>query len=448
MSPRRLSALLILAACQRQYTITEKPPEVDEPVDTDVPPPVEPTLLPDIEVDPGDEIQFGAFPVDCAAEPQEVTIRNVGAADLDVTDVRFDAQFGLDAFTLTATPQVLAPGESMTATLDFTPRDMVAYDRIRLKVDSNDPDEPVVRVDVFGEGAENATYEQAWTQVQARDVDVLWVVDNSGSMSDDLVQLNNAIGTFISAFTNLGLDYHIAATTTDTLVENGRFLGAVITPQSADPVQEFRAQVNSAGDLGSADEAGLDASYRALTNASLLSGPNAGFLRTDANLAVVVISDEDDFSQISVPDYNRWLNNFKGDPTRTSFSGMVGPDSGGLTACSGVGGGGSASAAPRYHTAIRQTVGSWGDFCSFQITPFLSFLSSLAAGLEYKFTLDYAPNPIGQIEVLVDGVAIPYGLPNGWTYDASANAVLLNGSSVPQPGADIVISYPYQTTCN
>jgi hypothetical protein len=412
--------------------------------DTDTPAPNH--AKPNVVLDPSTSLDFGPWPKGCPAPPLTTTIRNTGTADLTVQDVQFDAQFGLDAFELEAPiPQVLSPGGSMEVSITFTPTDVVRYDQIRLKVDSDDPDEPVATLDVFGEGVETTQRVDAWTQVAARDVDVLWVLDNSGSMSDDLLQLSNAIGSFIAPLTSLGIDYHVAVTTTDTMVENGRFLGPIITGQSTDPVQAFRSQIDSAGDLGSADEAGLDASYRALTNASLLAGPNAGFLRTAANLAVVVVSDEDDYSQISVPDYNRWLNNFKGDPTRTSFSGLVGPAAGGLAACSGVGGGGTASAAPRYHTVIRQTEGTWGDFCTLQLSPFFSALASLAAGLQSSFPLSATPSTVGDIDVTVSGVGIPYGLPNGWTYDATTNAVALGGTSIPQPGNSIEIHYPAAT---
>jgi hypothetical protein len=441
---RLVPALFALAACQ-EFSIDKPIEEIPEPIDSDVPEP--PATAPDIEVTPA-ELDFGYLPTDCPAEEQKVTITNVGDAPLEVSAVTLTGPDAL-VFTLAVNPRTLAPGESFKATLGFTAPAYDTYNRVKLVVASNDPDEGSVDVALFGAGAEDGIHEQAFLQTQASSVDVLFVIDNSGSMSDELDELARTFQTFITSFINLGLDYHIAVTTTDMDATGagarGRFAGDIITNSTPNPVAEFTQQTTQ-GAAGSGDERGRDAAYAALTP-PLVTGPNNGFLRTDANLAVVVVSDENDFSNdIAVGPFNNWLNNLKGDPLATSFSGMVGPDGAGRFACS-LAGGSDATFAPRYHDVISGTAGVWSDICQFQTQVFLTFLSYVAAGLLFDFELDFTPSSVGSIIVEVDGVALPYSAFNGWTFDAATNRVTLHGSGVPGPGAVITIRYPFLTSC-
>jgi len=442
---RTMPFLLLLAACQ-EYTLKTEDPVVPEPVDTDVPP-VEVLTAPDIEVDPP-TLDFGTMKVDCAADPQRITITNVGDDDLSVNDIHLD---GPDAaiYTLSYQPRTLAPGESMRATVDFTPPGFDSYEDVRVQILSDDPDEATVNVRVRGEGAENAFWEQSFTQTQSSAVDVLFIIDNSGSMADNIDRLNDTFRVFIQQFNLLGLDYQIAVTTTDMdRTDAGQFVGPIITPRDPDPVAEFRRQTDQ-GTGGSGDERGRDAAYAAL-RAPLINNQNAGFVRQDANLAVAIISDEDDSSSnVAIPAFNAWLNNYKGDPLKTSFSGMVGPNGGGGLfpgiACSILSG--DVMNAPRYHDVINGTQGVWGDLCNYQYQPFLTFLSYVAAGLLYQFPLEQVPDPWGQIQVLVNGMALPYSTFDGWSYDAATNQVVINGNAIPDPGSSIVITYPYSTPC-
>lgn len=446
-------ALLLLAVGCQEYTFTPDKEPPPEPEDTDLAP-VEPGA-PDIEVNMT-EVNFGYLPKDCPAEEIRVRIANVGESDLDVTAIALE---GPDSsiYVLDAAPRILAPGDTMPARLNFTPPGWEEYDRVRLSIASNDPDEANVRLPVFGAGAEDGRWDQRFFQTSPAPVDVLFVIDNSGSMSDEVDQLARSFNTFIRQFQNLGLDWRIAVTTTDMDAPagagmRGQFVGPIIDASTPDPVAEFTSQTNR-GFNGSADEKGFDAARAALT-APLTNGANAGFLRTDANLSVVVVSDEDDYSGQSAQQFSQWLAGLKSPAPPltgqdvTSFSGMVGPDGGAgqIIACGGLAGA-NASAAPKYHTAIDRSGGVWGDICTFQINPFLTFLAFRAAGLEFEFLLDHVPSSVAGIQVQVDGVNVPYGAANGWSYDARDNEVVLNGDAIPGPGAEIVITYPYATVC-
>ncbi len=453
---RRLFLLVpfVLAACAQDIGIAPKDSDVPVPADTDV---ALPALQPDIEVTPS-SLSFGSLPPHCAADDQEVTVANVGEAPLNVTSLALDGA-GNSAFTLNkAGPFHIAPGESIKFKVGFEAGDYVVYDKVKVVVASNDPDEKTVKVGVAGEGANAAFKDELFIQESASAVDVLWIIDNSGSMSDTIRQLGNAMNTFINSFVNLGMDYQIAVVTTDMAnpAESGHFMGPIIKSSTfapADAVNEFRAQT-SQGFSGSPDEMGLSASMAALS-APLSTGSNAGLIRSNATLAVVVISDEEDSSDYGPPTYPNdfptnpapyitWLKSLKSNPDDVTFSGMVGPKSGSCGGAIQL-----VSAAPRYHQVINGTNGVWSNICQLDINPFLTHLSYVAAGLEFRFPLSDTPvnTSPAAITVTVDGVAVPYGAINGWTYDAANNSIQLHGDAIADPGEAIVINYPYDSGC-
>ena len=152
-------------------------------------------------------IDFGGRPKDCPAEPAEVVIRNVGEGDLEVSDIRIEGS-GLSAFTTDwdGAPFTLATDETRTLTVGFTPTAWVDYD-VAVEVESNDPDERVVEVEALGFGAQDTMYEQSFVQEYHTDVDVLWVVDNSCSMDEEMQQVATNFASFIDEFVDLGLNY-------------------------------------------------------------------------------------------------------------------------------------------------------------------------------------------------------------------------------------------------
>ena len=313
-------SLALLASCSEtalsQLTGTHGPD--DDTVNGGVDAPA-----PDIRVEPR-RVDFGSRPLDCPNPPRTVTVTNVGDQDLDVSSIRLVGP-GIDAFSIDGGPAVLAPDGALTFDIGFAALELVAYD-LDVEVDSNDPDEPTAGVDVLGVGADDAIFEEVFTQSTPSDVDVLWVVDNSCSMGDTIDLLGDRFDSFLSAFGALDIDYHLSVTSTDMEdpSHQGRFLGParVISGAHADPNGLFVAAA-SLGDEGSGDERGMDAAYAALTD-PLLESENWGFLREDASLAIVVLSDEEDKSEITNGDFVRWLDALKGDPERTSLSAVVG----------------------------------------------------------------------------------------------------------------------------
>ena len=163
-------------------------------------------------------------------------------------------------------------------------------------------------------------------QLSVRKVDILWVVDSSGSMAPKQARLAANFTTFINQLVtaNPPIDFHIGVISTDTDdpasrgtlrswtlgQKSSNFIACV--PQTAggtlyntadQPAQATMTatlaftQMSNVGILGSPQERGLYATYLALMNAgNISSAATERFIRPEAALYVVVISDEDDAS--------------------------------------------------------------------------------------------------------------------------------------------------------
>ncbi len=172
-------------------------------------------------------------------------------------------------------------------------------------------------------------------QVAVRKVDILWVVDSSGSMAPKQARLAANFSGFINELlaARPPIDFHIAVTSTDTDdpaargalrtwtlgSKSGNFIsctpdvtGASVcntdtTPDAGtdDAVTAF-TQMATVGTAGSAQERGLLAAFLSLSDPNNQStSTSTKFIRPDAALYVVVVSDEDDAS--CVPMQNQAL---------------------------------------------------------------------------------------------------------------------------------------------
>ena len=156
--------------------------------------------------------------------------------------------------------------------------------------------------------------------------DILFVVDDSGSMQPVQANLAQNFDAFITRLSQSAVqsDFQIGITTTSVdwpIAAPGGFTirtayddgmpypaGALVAAsgkatilESSSPtlVEDFRANVN-VGTLGAAKEQGLRAAQLAVTD-RIADGKNAGFLRQGARLAVIIVTDEDDCSDPASP---------------------------------------------------------------------------------------------------------------------------------------------------
>ena len=254
------------------------------------------------------------------------------------------------------------------------------------------------------------------------EVDILLVVDNSGSMQDEQEKLSVGFDNFVEFFDVADVDYHIGVTTTDMSDsgEQGELVShagtRVIHRGTDDPAEAFRQNVQ-VGIEGWGFEKGLAASAHALSD-ELADDENEGFLREDALLSVIFVSDEEDSSHHPVNDYINYYFQLKDTHERDVFnaSALVGidPDTLEPADCSS-GWTGNAAAGHRYHDVAVQTGGVAASICESDFSDIVSEMGLASSRLLDRFTLDRRPRP-DSIEMILfipggsdgeDGLTVP-----------------------------------------
>ena len=190
-------------------------------------------------------------------------------------------------------PWVLPPDSYVIVEVTHSPTDF-DFDYGDLYVYSNDPYSPETTAEQSGGGSYEDLVEEIFVQEEISDVDILFVVDNSGSMSGNQSQLAQNIETFMNVFITSGIHYNIGFITTD----DATALGPVVDPTSSDPFTEIQNIIDNIGTMGSPTEKGIEYAYEAMQSGNDF-GPGSAFWRYDAKLIVIFISDEDDFGNVT-----------------------------------------------------------------------------------------------------------------------------------------------------
>ena len=137
--------------------------------------------------------------------------------------------------------------------------------------------------------------EETFTQAALPAVDILFVVDSTGSMSEEQASFGAAAEAFVGELDALGLSYQLGVTTTDP-EDAGALVGRpwIVTGVDEDPAAALAAAL-AVGTDSPPPPAGLFAATMALADTQ---GLNRGFRRDDAALHVVFVSDGDDGSDV------------------------------------------------------------------------------------------------------------------------------------------------------
>jgi hypothetical protein len=366
-----------------------------------------------------------------------VEIGNIGNSNLIISDIEFfaslPADFELQDYEIDAGPLpiTIIPGDIINMNIDYIPLD-VLDDSSYIEIASNDPVTPKAYADQDGLGDYEAWITDSFVQDGTVDVDILFVVDNSGSMGGNQANLQNNFDSFMNAFTAAGVSYQIALITTDS----SDFVGDIITNATADPVTEFNDQIDSIGTRGSAMEVGLWFAYESTTTGDASSGSTTGFFRDPARLVVVYVSDEQDWSthrsSMTPSDYSASLSSLKSSSSLVIAHAIAGDHPSG---CSTNGG---ATYGDGYYDVVNDLGGTFMSICA---SDWSTTMDTLAR--ESLAQLDFAlsDTPIEDtIEVKINGV-----VSSDWNYEASANTVVFTVS--PSDGSNMDISYAVWSVC-
>ena len=277
-------------------------------------------------------------------------------------------------------------------------------------------------------------------------VDILWVVDDSGSMANERRELVGNFARFVAELLSLQVDFQMGVTSI-VAADGGRLRGTtrVITKTTPDARRVFELNTTFPSSR-SRWEQGLRMTELALTSPNIDPGqPNAGFLRPNAALAIIVVTNEDDSSFGTTDHYARVFKALKGrgNENLISFSviggtipnGCVPPAEAGLY-------GSTASPAIRYAEVATKSGGIIGSICDASFEQTLIRIAQALNTLKRVFPLTLQPI-INSITVTVDGASIAQDPVNGWQYRTDTNSVVFLGNYVPPPGSTVRLTYAY-----
>ena len=387
-------------------------------------------VAPVIELDPK-TYDFGTIYIGCES-PLPVTISNIGNADLIVSGFDYiTASNDLEVDDNTAVngplPWTILPGESKQVFVDYAPMDDYP-DEGHLVVMSNDPIQPEAQAHQTASGELYGENLDIFEQSTVNATDILFIVDNSCSMGNEQTNLANNFSAFAEELAVLDVDYQIGVITTD----NPSFRGDMLTPDTADLEGDFVDQA-VAGTGGSGDERPSQMAYQSSASGGD-AGPGSDFLRDDAFLAYIFVSDEPDSSPDSWVTYLTYFQSLKSDPDMFVAH-----------AISGDWPLGCADASPT-NNVYEMTVATGGLYLSVCATDWASHLQTLVDNSTMdlsSFELTDFPVP-STIVVTVDGVIQS----EGWEYDPVDNSVNFDDDHIPAGGSTIEVQYALYGNCS
>ena len=386
---------------------------------------------------------FGTIYLGCD-ETIPVIIGNMGNSSLILLDIEHFSSVPVDyimedySVSYGVVPITILPGDSIEIEVDYEPADTLDDDGY-LEITSNDPATPVAYADQTGLGDYESWKIDSFTQDGSIDVDILFVIDNSGSMGSNQTNIKNNFDSFMSAFGAAGVSYHIALITTDS----SSFVGPIITPMTTDPLTEFTNQIDSIGTHGSAQEKGLWFAYESTTAGDASPTSATGFFRADARLVVVYVSDEPDnstytydgsgSSSMTPSDYSASLISLKSSLSLVAAHAIAGDYPSGCTS------NGHATFGDGYYDVVNDLSGTFMSICASDWSVTMDTLARDSIAItDFPLT----GNPIeSSIEVTVNGY-----VSTDWLYDSVANSIVM--TTTPAEASSIAITYAIWATCD
>jgi len=291
------------------------------------------------------------------------------------------------------------------------------------------------------------------TQVFDPKVDILFVVDNSGSMAVHQRNLSNNVVKFTQTFTRSSvLDYNIGIVTTDMDGNGwgarkpccGQLVGSTRVVNKNTPGAEATLASNFlVGTDGSATEASFEPVVSALSQPNLV-GWNSGFYRPDASLVVIFLTDAEDQSRaVSAQSlYNFLLNLKRGDASKLLGFGVIVPTNN-TSRCDRDDG----STPTKIEAFLGMMPNNKNNIMNICDPDYGTRLAMMAKDIVDKvgniIYLDRAP-ALNSIHVYYGNSELPENYENGWSFDPKRNAIILgskiNWGSQPS-GSRVKVSY-------
>ncbi|MFH1465783.1 MAG: hypothetical protein ABIO70_15460 [Pseudomonadota bacterium] len=288
--------------------------------------------------------------------------------------------------------------------------------------------------------ASSEQLEQMQVAAGVRPLDLLIVADRSGSTLDDLAVFTQIFGEVLSQWRELGIDYHVLIAThadgCSLLESEPPFLDSTTATTAVQVVLE--AMLGEILTSPEDDQAthGLQRAQAAMSADNLTDdGCNARFLRANAMLHVMGISDARDESDGDTQAYISFLDGLTAYPMETVFDAI----GGGQEACTGY------EPYDGFLGAVVTSGGEFVDFCSgdWATTVKEQLGHAMAVRADARVYVLPSVPVVESISVRVGELDLDRA---GWVWKSEYNAVVL---SDPAPfGEDILITwYPPPESC-
>ena len=295
------------------------------------------------------------------------------------------------------------------------------YVEVETVVYVGDTGEPeVVYVEVEDTGWDDEIWVEHFTQPMGADgVDILWIIDTSGSMNRYDPQLIAGIEAMMNALPESGWRLAMLSNDPDEASVEAQF---PLVP--GDDVEDALDMYSLMG-RGHREE-GFDSAYEYMVNNAYAST----WMRSDAALLIVFVSDEEEQSDEHFPlvsDFTAWYSTQRmGSAYLASINNVEQADSICTTPPNAI------DVGERYMEATNYFGGTIVDICSDDWAPGVTDASTQVEPLE-EWPLQYDPRP-ASIEVFLNGV-----LSSDWVYDSVENKVVF--TVIPAGGVLVEVAY-------
>lgn len=272
-----------------------------------------------------------------------------------------------------------------------------------------------------GQDAADVWVEHFVQPMSVNGVDILWVIDPSGSMANDRAQIIDGIADMMAVLPPTG--WRLAIIPTDYRRAELVAEFPLIPGDTAADAETMFYNV-----IGGVYEAGFDASYGYIMN-----NPYAQtWMRHDAALLIVFVSDEEEQSSEYFSDHNdftSWVSAYR---HSVFVSSIINLDPS-VSVCDHAS---ILNVGNEYIAATNHFNGQIIDICAEDWSAGVLDASNQISPHEY-WDLAYFPLYNDRIYVFVDGV--PF---NDWYYEPAENRVYFN--TLPAGGSLVEVAYYYQ----
>lgn len=307
----------------------------------------------------------------------------------------------------------------------------------------------VGRVEVSDPPSADATQSDLFRQSSAV-VDLLWVVDDSGSMANERARLVSNFSRFVQALEDLRVDFQMGVTAV-TPIDRGQLRGVppILTARTPNLRAVFEANTTFPASRARWEQGLRMAQFAFSPLHTGPGGPNAGFIRPNAALAIVVVTNEDDSSFGSPEYYARTFRGLKGpgNENLVTFNVIGGPVPNGCVAADeAVFYGSRATPSFRYAEVATKTGGIIGSICDPSFEQTLLRLAQQLNTSRRVFPMTLLPVSSSLRVTVTDtstSIMIPQDDVRGWQYRADTNSIAFLGTYLPPPGSMIRIDYAF-----